>query len=158
MTIEELSRDIVEQSSYIGNSVQDFHQDSFEKEGADFEESRRSKIICILEESLIFLDGATIYDLLEIEAQKIFASYPAENFEDFWIKFLFHTSNMLERAIRKDQFLREDAKEIIQKNPELFTFLKALFTPIENRYAIEIEESELSYLMELIEVNLCLAY
>ena len=129
-----------------------------EENGKDFTEDRRSKIICILEESLIFLDGATIYDLLEIEAKKIAAAFQIEHFEDFWIKFLFHTSNMIERAIRKEQFLREDTAVIVENNRELYRYLKDLLTPLENRYAIVVEDSEISYLMELIEVNTDLVY
>ena len=66
MSITELSEDIVEQSAYIGNSVEDFQVKTMEEKGTVFTDDRRSKIICILEESLIFLDGATIYDLLEM--------------------------------------------------------------------------------------------
>ncbi|MEB5918837.1 sigma 54-interacting transcriptional regulator [Enterococcus innesii] len=158
MSITELSEDIVEQSAYIGNSVEDFQVKTMEEKGTVFTDDRRSKIICILEESLIFLDGATIYDLLEIEAKKIAAAFQIEHFEDFWIKFLFHTSNMIERAIRKEQFLREDTAVIVENNRELYQYLKDLLTPIENRYAIVVEDSEISYLMELIEVNTDLVY
>jgi transcriptional regulatory protein LevR len=158
MSITKLSEDIVEQSAYIGNSVEDFQDKAMQDDTNPFTDDRRSKIICILEESLIFLDGATIYDLLEIEAKKIANSYSIENFEDFWIKFLFHTSNMIERSIRKEQFLREDAEEIIQSDPALYSYLKELLIPVENRYAIVIEDSEISYMMELIEVNTSLMY
>ncbi|MFQ7235058.1 MAG: PRD domain-containing protein, partial [Enterococcus hulanensis] len=123
-----------------------------------FTNDRRSKIICILEESLIFLDGATIYDLLEIEAKKIADTYQVEHFEDFWIKFLFHTSNMIERAIRKEQFLREDTELLLENNRGLYQYLKELLVPLENRFAIVVEDSEISYLMELIEVNTNLVY
>ncbi|WP_270268029.1 sigma-54-dependent transcriptional regulator [Enterococcus avium] len=158
MSITELSEDIVEQSAYIGNSVEDFQVKTMEEKGTVFTDDRRSKIICILEESLIFLDGATIYDLLEIEAKKIATAFQIEHFEDFWIKFLFHTSNMIERAIRKEQFLREDTAVIVENNRELYRYLKDLLTPLENRYAIVVEDSEISYLMELIEVNTDLVY
>lgn len=158
MTITELSEDIVEQSAYIGNSVEDFQTKALQDSINPFNDDRRSKIICILEESLIFLDGATIYDLLEIEAKKISDTYQMGHFEDFWIKFLFHTSNMIERAIRKEQFLREDTEMIIQNNQDLYHYLKKLLIPLENRYAIVIEDSEISYLMELIEVNANLVY
>lgn len=122
MTITELSEDIVEQSAYIGNSVEDFQTKALQDSINPFNDDRRSKIICILEESLIFLDGATIYDLLEIEAKKISDTYQMGHFEDFWIKFLFHTSNMIERAIRKEQFLREDTEMIIQNNQDLYHY------------------------------------
>lgn len=153
MTLRKLAEDIVEQSGYIGNSVQEFQEKSLEESSGIFEEDRRSKIICILEESLIFLDGAAIYDLLEIEARKICEQYQIDHYEDFWIKFLFHTSSMLERAIRKEQFLREETKRIIQQNPSLHAYLREMLIPIENRFAISIEDSEISFLMELIEVN-----
>ncbi len=158
MSITELSEDIVEQSAYIGNSVEDFQEKTMEEKGTMFTDDRRSKIICILEESLIFLDGTTIYDLLEVEARKIAKVFQIKHFEDFWIKFLFHTSNMIERAIRKEQFLREDIDVILESNRELHQYLKDLLMPIENRYAIIVEDSEISYLMELIEVNTDLVY
>jgi len=129
-----------------------------EEKGTMFTDDRRSKIICILEESLIFLDGTTIYDLLEVEAKKIAKVFQIKHFEDFWIKFLFHTSNMIERAIRKEQFLREDIDIILESNRELYQYLKDLLMPLENRYAIIVEDSEISYLMELIEVNTDLVY
>ena len=87
MSITELSEDIVEQSAYIGNSVEDFQVKTMEEKGTVFTDDRRSKIICILEESLIFLDGATIYDLLEIEAKKIATAFQIEHFEDFWRRY-----------------------------------------------------------------------
>lgn len=158
MSITELSEDIVEQSAYIGNSVEDFQEKTMEEKGTMFTDDRRSKIICILEESLIFLDGTTIYDLLEVEAKKIAKVFQIKHFEDFWIKFLFHTSNMIERAIRKEQFLREDIDVILESNRELHQYLKDLLMPLENRYAIIVEDSEISYLMELIEVNTDLVY
>ncbi|MBO0455043.1 sigma-54-dependent transcriptional regulator [Candidatus Enterococcus murrayae] len=158
MSITELSEDIVEQSAYIGNSVEDFQVKIMKERGRVFTDDRRSKIICILEESLIFLDGATIYDLLEIEAKKITTTFQIDHFEDFWIKFLFHTSNMIERAIRKEQFLREDTVLIVESNRELYQYLKDLLMSLENRYAIVVEDSEISYLMELIEVNTDLVY
>lgn len=158
MSITELSEDIVEQSAYIGNSVEDFQEKTMEEKGTMFTDDRRSKIICILEESLIFLDGTTIYDLLEVEAKKIAKVFQIKHFEDFWIKFLFHTSNMIERAIRKEQFLREDIGVILESNRELYQYLKDLLMPLENRYAIIVEDSEISYLMELIEVNTDLFY
>lgn len=158
MSITELSEDIVEQSAYIGNSVEDFQEKTMEEKGTMFTDDRRSKIICILEESLIFLDGTTIYDLLEVEAKKIAKVFQIKHFEDFWIKFLFHTSNMIERAIRKEQFLREDIDVILESNRELYQYLKDLLMPLENRYAIIVEDSEISYLMELIEVNTDLVY
>lgn len=158
MSITELSEDIVEQSAYIGNSVEDFQEKTMEEKGTMFTDDRRSKIICILEESLIFLDGTTIYDLLEVEAKKIAKVFQIKHFEDFWIKFLFHTSNMIERAIRKEQFLREDIDVILESNRELYQYLKDLLMPLENRYAIIVEDSEISYLMELIEVNTDLFY
>ncbi|HCO73122.1 MAG TPA: transcriptional regulator [Enterococcus sp.] len=158
MSITELSEDIVEQSAYIGNSVEDFQEKTMEEKGTMFTDDRRSKIICILEESLIFLDGTTIYDLLAVEAKKIAKVFQIKHFEDFWIKFLFHTSNMIERAIRKEQFLREDIDVILESNRELHQYLKDLLMPLENRYAIIVEDSEISYLMELIEVNTDLVY
>jgi len=158
MSITELSEDIVEQSAYIGNSVEDFQEKTMEEKGTMFTDDRRSKIICILEESLIFLDGTTIYDLLEVEAKKIAKVFQIKHFEDFGIKFLFHTSNMIERAIRKEQFLREDIDVILESNRELYQYLKDLLMPLENRYAIIVEDSEISYLMELIEVNTDLVY
>lgn len=158
MSITELSEDIVEQSAYIGNSVEDFQEKTMEEKGTMFTDDRRSKIICILEESLVFLDGTTIYDLLEVEAKKIAKVFQIKHFEDFWIKFLFHTSNMIERAIRKEQFLREDIDVILESNRELHQYLKDLLMPLENRYAIIVEDSEISYLMELIEVNTDLVY
>lgn len=87
MTITELSEDIVEQSAYIGNSVEDFQTKALQDSINPFNDDRRSKIICILEESLIFLDGATIYDLLEIEAKKISDTYQMGHFEDFGSNF-----------------------------------------------------------------------
>ncbi len=65
---------------------------------------------------------------------------------------------MIERAIRKEQFLREDIDVILESNRELYQYLKDLLMPLENRYAIIVEDSEISYLMELIEVNTDLVY
>lgn len=152
MSLEKLEQDIIEQSAFIGNSVQTVDdQDSLTLTVED-ENDQRRKIMYILEENLTFLDSAIIYDLLEEQAQVIVSNYPIENFDDFWIKFLFHTSNMLERAIRKEQFWRKKASYLINQDPELYQFLKKSFVPIENRFAIEIEDSEFSYLMELIEI------
>jgi len=152
MTIERLEQDIVEQSSFIGNSVQDTEEQATAIEGSSSVEDYRNKIICILEESLIFLDGPMIYDLLEEIAEQIISKYPVQQFENFWIKFLFHSSKMIERAIRKEQFVRKNVKEYIKQNERLFSFLTNIFIPIENRFAIELTEGEFSYLMELIEI------
>ncbi len=66
MSITELSEDIVEQSAYIGNSVEDFQEKTMEEKGTMFTDDRRSKIICILEESLIFFRW--YYDLRPVRS------------------------------------------------------------------------------------------
>lgn len=152
MSLEKLEQDIIEQSTFIGNSVQATNEQDSSNIIIGYENNRRDKIIYILEENLTFLDSNIVYDLLEEQAQVIASNYLIENFEDFWIKFLFHTSNMLERAIRKEQFWRKKALCIINQETELYHFLKRNFVPIENRFAIEIDDSEFSYLMELIEI------
>ncbi|GAA5421182.1 PRD domain-containing protein [Tetragenococcus halophilus] len=154
MTLAKLEQDIIEQSTFIGNSVQASNEQSSTNIVVEYENSRREKIIYILEENLIFLDGTTIYDLLEEQAKIIVSHFPIESYEDFWIKFLFHTSNMVERAIRKEQFERKKISSIIDQSPELYRFLKSSFSSIENRFAIDIKDSEISYLMELI--NICM--
>ncbi|MDN6640967.1 MAG: PRD domain-containing protein, partial [Tetragenococcus sp.] len=152
MSLEKLEQDIIEQSTFIGNSVQTSNDQSSANIVVEYENRRREKIIYILEENLIFLDGTTIYDLLEEQAKIIVSNFPIESYEDFWIKFLFHTSNMVERAIRKEQFERKEAFIVIDQSPNLYRFLKSNFSSIENRFAINIADSEFSYLMELIDV------
>lgn len=152
MTLEKLEQDIIEQSTFIGNSVQAPNNQNSENIMIEQENNRRDKIIYILEENLVFLESTIIYDLLEEQAKSIFNNFPIENYENFWIKFLFHTSNMIERAIRKEQFERNKSSVILKQDPNLYRFLKNSFSSIENRFAINIKDSEFSYLMELIDI------
>lgn len=150
MTLERLEKDIVEQSTFIGNSVQDTQEQTFAIDAPSSVDDYRNKIICILEESLIFLDGPMIYDLLEELAKRIASDFSINKYESFWIKFLFHTSNMIERAIRKEQFTRTKTAKYINADPHLYGYLKKIFIPVENRFGISITDDEFSYVMELI--------
>lgn len=149
MTIERLEKDIIEQSTFIGNSVQDEAEQPMSAGSINLLDNRRTKVVYILEESLTFLDGSMIYDLLENVAKQITIDFSITNYDSFWIKFLFHTSNMLERAIRKEQFLRVKVIEYIKADSYLYNYLRTLFTPVENQFGIKITDDEISYIMEL---------
>ncbi|WP_245249539.1 sigma-54-dependent transcriptional regulator [Vagococcus allomyrinae] len=150
MSLERLTQDIVEQSGYIGNSVVEITE---LEESRTNEIDRKRKIICILEENLNFLDASIVYDLLEKQAMAIGNKFIIDNYPAFWIKYLFHASNLLERAIRKEQFERENVHDIMESNPVLYAFLKKQFDSLENRFAISVNDSEITYIMELVSVN-----
>lgn len=148
MTLKELAKSIIQDSVFIGNSVE-----SISEQSVDGGDEYKEKIIRILNQSLNFLDGVTIYEKLAEIANKIETTYPIENKENFWIKFLFHTSTMLERVIRKEPFERMNVSEILATDPPLYKYLRDLLSPIENLYGISISDSELSYLFEMIQIN-----
>jgi transcriptional regulatory protein LevR len=152
VTLDLLAKDIKEESGYIGNSVSDL-PDEQRASTELIDTVRKEKIIFILNESLTFLNAGQVYELLEQSAKNIAVKIPLEDYDAFWLKFLFHVSAMLERAIRDEQFPRRHVKAIIENDPKLYQYLRALLIPIENRYAIKIADGEISYLMELIQLN-----
>ncbi len=153
MTLERLVQDIEEQSLFVGNSVTDIPEKEMTREDESLL-SRKDKILFVLKESLIFLEPDQIYDVLLLKAKEIDRKFALSNFDEFWIKFLFHTSSLIERAIRKEQFSRETSAAVLSADKELTLFLRELFVSVENRYAIKISDGELSYLVELIHLNL----
>jgi transcriptional regulator with AAA-type ATPase domain/transcriptional regulatory protein LevR len=153
MTLETLYSDINRESILIGSHVEKPSEKETEDSELSFEEMNKNKIIYILDDALTFLNSEDIYEILKKVDVEIENRYAIKEHNNFWIKFLFHTSCMVERAISKEQFERNDVFIIIKKSREMYHTIRKIIEPVENRFGITINDSEVSYIMDIIEVS-----
>lgn len=159
MTLETLAKDVIELSSYIGNSGSGPNDEPIDivyssNPGKRSKYSNKAKLISLLKSSLIFLDPSVVYDYIYEIVLEFVTTFHIKNFDPFWIKFLFHTCFLIERCIRNETFSNSIKDELIADNYQIYKKLKTCFIKLENRYAIEIPDSELAYLIELILLNI----
>lgn len=108
----------------------------------------------LLKESLNFLDPDKIYTVLKDVLKNILSEKNKMIEDDIWVKFLFHSSCMIERVIRND-FLPNSDLNIIKNRPNSsFSLVKKHFEAIENLFGIDIPDTELAYVVEMIDTYL----
>ncbi|WP_196594011.1 sigma 54-interacting transcriptional regulator [Pectinatus sottacetonis] len=151
ISLEQLAHEVSSQSYYIGMNVTSplpILAPIAEKLNLNSE-----KIIKLLKNILIFIDTQKAIPLLE----KIFANITTQlncrQTSSLYIKFMFHTSCMLERAIRNDQMEYQDLQTLLPHHIKIFNIIKKAFTIIEHTYGVTIQDSELCYITEIFSIK-----
>ncbi|WP_434629404.1 sigma 54-interacting transcriptional regulator [Thermoanaerobacterium thermosaccharolyticum] len=105
----------------------------------------------LLGQSLNFLNPDKVYQILKDVLNGILSEKNIRTEDDIWVKFLFHCSCMIERAIRREYLPNSDL-DLIKNNPNgSFALLKKHFEAVENLFGIEIPDSEFAYVAEMID-------
>jgi transcriptional regulator with AAA-type ATPase domain/transcriptional regulatory protein LevR len=103
----------------------------------------------VLVDTFTFLDPNKTIKLLLDSFKFVTEHYGLEPNEGLTIKYLFHTSAMLERVIKKESLgFYKDENEVLA-NIELLDTIKEGFRIIEQSFGIEVPESEFCYVIEI---------
>ena len=76
-----------------------------------------------------------------------------KNTENLQIKFLFHTCSMIERLILGESLNYNGIDSLISIKPELYRIIKNCFKDIEEIFFIEIPDTEIGYIMDLLDTQ-----
>ena len=110
--------------------------------------------INMLEETLTFLNVKKAHKTLSKVLEKIALACNKSIDEIIYIKFLFHCSCMIERVIRNEPLPYKKIREIKDTKKNLYNIIKDSFTLVEEVFGIIIPDSELAYIVEMIDTHL----
>lgn len=106
-----------------------------------------------INKTLTFLNGEKAYSVLYDVIQNICSHYNVQCDDALLVKFIFHCSCMIERAIIKDNVPYKDCQERINKNIEIYNVIKEYFEPVEEVFGINISDMEYANIMDLLEIH-----
>ncbi len=107
------------------------------------------KLLKLLENVLTFLDSKkAVSDLNEVY-EKILDNLGIDPNSSLYIKFIFHTTCMLERVIKGETYGYNHFKQKLGEYKKLFVTIKQAFIEIDNAWGVAIPDSELAYVTEI---------
>ncbi|WP_196591443.1 sigma 54-interacting transcriptional regulator [Pectinatus frisingensis] len=149
ISLEQLANEVVTQSYYVGINASIPNQTPLiaKKFNFDF-----NKIINLIENTLVFIDARKAVPLLEGIFADITSRLNLRQDPSLYIKFMFHTSCMLERAIRNDQMEYGNLSTLLIRHNNMYNIIKDSFTILERTYGINIYSGELYYITEIFAI------
>lgn len=154
--LDTLVEEVNNLSGYVGEGIKVENYEYNRNESkinikVNYDEERFSEL---LEQILTFLNPRKAYVLLNRVYLKILADLKLEKDDGLAIKFLFHTICMIERVIRNETFQNKRLTEIKERRGSIFNIIKNNFELINNCFNITIPDSELAYIVEMIDIYL----
>lgn len=117
--------------------------------------SEGDRLMSMISDILCFLDGQKAVEMLNEAYQKITDRLDLRNSKELYVKFIFHSTCMLERAIRKEPLIYPAHKQNLSSYLQsTFLVIKEEVAFIEDAYGIEIAEGETLYLSEIFALEL----
>ncbi|SFD21464.1 sigma-54-dependent transcriptional regulator [Clostridium uliginosum] len=113
----------------------------------------REYVVDMLDDVLTFLNVKKASKTLNEILDKISLAYNQKIDDGMYIKFLFHCSCMIERVIRNEPLPYKKFSEIKNTKEELFNAIKDNFVLAEEVFGISIPDTELAYVVEMIDIN-----
>lgn len=113
----------------------------------------QNRIIKILEDTLTVLNPVKAYNIINDTYFKLINMLKKKNTENLQIKFLFHTCSMIERLILGESLNYNGIDSLISIKPELYRIIKNCFKDIEEIFFIEIPDTEIGYIMDLLDTQ-----
>lgn len=149
MNIDRLVEEIVNADQYT--SQKSF---TYGTASSNYKASYSNKILVdILNKTLTFLNAEKSCEVLMSVLMEIANELGRDVEDDIRIKFLFHCSCMIERAI-KNQPLPYNDLEIQKKNcAKLFNIVKKHFETLEEVFGASIPDTELAYVVEMLDTH-----
>jgi transcriptional regulator with AAA-type ATPase domain/transcriptional regulatory protein LevR len=114
----------------------------------------QERAVAMLEEILTFLNVKKASKLLYEVLEQIVHACDGVIDESIKIKFLFHCSCMIERIIRNEPLPYNNFSHIQELKASLFTIIKSKFNLIEEAFGIDIPNTELAYIVEMIDAHI----
>jgi transcriptional regulator with AAA-type ATPase domain/transcriptional regulatory protein LevR len=113
----------------------------------------QERAVAMLEEILTFLNVKKASGLLNEVLETIAGACNAVSDESIRIKFLFHCSCMIERIIKNEPLPYNNFLHIKELKESLFKIIKAKFTVVEEVFGIDIPDTELAYIVEMMDAH-----
>lgn len=113
--------------------------------------TEQSGIIKILEDTLAILNPVKAFEVMNDVYFQLIDKLKKENTENLQIRFLFHTCAMVERLVLGETLIYNQIDRLISEKPELYRVIKDCFETIEEIFYIEIPDTEIGYVMDLLD-------
>ncbi|HBT49504.1 MAG: PTS system transcriptional activator [Caldanaerobacter subterraneus] len=113
----------------------------------------KKNLINILEKTLTFLNPYKAYEVLEKVLNEILLDINGNYDDEVLVKFLFHCSCMIERVIQNQSLPYGDLDFLKKIHHKLFLVIKKHFEVVEEVFGINIPDSELAYVVEIISTH-----
>ncbi|WP_434309809.1 PRD domain-containing protein [Hominifimenecus sp. rT4P-3] len=108
-----------------------------------------SRIKSLISDSLVFLDCNKIYEALYDSLLEILQQAHIAYSDNLATRFIVHSSFLIERCIRGQYLPYKEAKSYLQANGKLTRIVLDGMKSIQNRFNVEIPDTELAYLVEM---------
>ena len=105
----------------------------------------------LINDTLVFLDTNKAYDALSQALSSLLEQLSLPYNDSLAIRFIVHTAFTLERAIRGEPLSYKKAEDYLRQNRGLTQILKHCLEPVQNRFNVQISNSELAYLVEILK-------
>jgi transcriptional regulator with AAA-type ATPase domain/transcriptional regulatory protein LevR len=106
-----------------------------------------------MNKTLTFLNAEKTFIILKKVLNKIALHYSLVINDDLLVKFIFHCSCMIERAILKDELVYKNYDNRINRSRELYDVIKNEFIVVEESFGIKISDMEYASLIDLFELQ-----
>ncbi|VYT93813.1 PRD domain-containing protein [Clostridium tertium] len=161
VNLNTLIKEVNSMSQYIGKSVSNSKDDIEIKFNTEKNNSYNS-LLCVnedkfldaLEQTTTFLNTKKAYNLLNEILNNITDKLNIIQNDGLTVKFLFHCLSMLERVIKNGALEYKNFRKVKDSKANLFELVKSSFQDIENSFGITIPDSELTYIVELLDIHI----
>lgn len=113
----------------------------------------KKNLINVLDKTLTFLNPYKAYEVLEKVLNEILLDINGNYDDEILVKFLFHCSCMIERVIQDQSLPYEDLDFLKKTHHKLFLVIKKHVEVVEEVFGINIPDSELAYVVEIISTH-----
>ncbi|MGL5271260.1 MAG: sigma 54-interacting transcriptional regulator [Selenomonadaceae bacterium] len=157
MTLAELEESVLTMSSFIGGRVKVEVEDQIDFSPVKNEPTGYSAgVFTMLEDVLAFLNVKKACRVLDEVLEGIAAENDFSIDDTIHLKFLFHCSCMIERMVRKEPLPYKKFSHIRHQFGELFQSTKQNFELVEEVFGISIPDTEVAYIVEMLNLHFCL--
>jgi len=112
-----------------------------------------NEILKILSDGLTFLNPIKAYDVLGNSFKKLEKLIIIQNHDRIKIGYIIHCCYMIERCLKNESLPYNNIDESINSNINLYNLLKSVLEPVEEMFGTEIPNTELGYLIDMIDAS-----
>jgi transcriptional regulatory protein LevR/transcriptional regulator with AAA-type ATPase domain len=119
----------------------------------NYQPSEFNVITKILGDTLVFLNPNKAYELVDQSFQYLIESLKVKECRELKIKYIFHNSCMLERVIKGEKLPYKNIDSLKNTKRELYSIIKKAMTVLEENFGVEIPDTEIGYIMDLVDTH-----
>jgi len=112
-----------------------------------------NEILKILSEGLTFLNPTKAYEALNSSFEKLEKLIIIQNHDRIKIGYIVHCCYMIERCLKNEYLPYNNIDDLINSNASSYNFLKKVLEPVEELFGTEIPNTELGYLIDMIDFS-----